>query len=167
MTKRYSICWSDDELTFQAPDDAPSLSVEKRGASGALGQLFSRRFVVLDQQGKELFQVVNGNSGTYPRASLVFDGKEELVLTAGGSNFRTMCNVAGGPCGFLGDPFSKSFEVTLGGARVCSVDVTKGEGKATYMLTVTDGDHLLQVLAAVATLAVFCGRIIPCVGPES
>lgn len=111
--------------------------------------------------------MVNGNSDTYPRASLVFDGKEELVLTAGGSNFRTMCNVAGGPCGFLGDPFSKSFEVTLGGTRVCSVDVTRGEGKATYTLTVTDGDHLLQVLAAVATLAVFCGRIIPCVGPES
>ena len=115
MTKRYSICWSDDELTFQAPDDAPSLSVEKRGASGALGQLFSRRFVVLDQQGKELFQVVNGNSGTYPRASLVFDGKEELVLTAGRSNFRTMCNVAGGPCGFLGDPFSNRSKLRWAG----------------------------------------------------
>ena len=167
MTTRYAICWSDDELTFQAPDDAPSLSVEKRGASGALGQLFSRRFVVFDQQGKELFQVVNGNSGTYPRASLVVDGKEELVLTAGGSNFRTMCNVAGGPCGFLGNPFSKSFEVTLGGTSVCSVDVTRGEGKATYTLAFVDDSPLLQALMAVATLAAFCGRIIPCVGEEN
>ena len=34
MTKRYSICWSDDELTFQAPDDAPSLSVRNEGHRG-------------------------------------------------------------------------------------------------------------------------------------
>lgn len=167
MTKRYSICWSDDELTFQAPDDAPSLSVEKRGASGALGQLFSRRFVVFDQQGKELFQVVNGNSGTYPRASLIVDGREEFVLTARGNNFNTTCNVTGGPCNFLGDPFSKSFEVTLDGASICSVDVTRGEGKATYTLAFVDDSLLLQALMAVATLAVFCGRIIPCVGEEN
>lgn len=167
MTKRYSICWSDDELTFQAPDDAPSLSVEKRGASGALGQLFSRRFVVLDQQGKELFQVVNGNSGTYPRASLIVNGREELVLTAGGSNFHTMCNVTGSPCSFLGDPFSKSFEVTLSGASICSVDVTRGGGKAMYTLAASDDAHLLPALSTVATLAVFCGRIIPCAGPEN
>ena len=166
MAEQYALCLSNDEMSITSLNGEPHFTVKKRGATGALGQLFSRRFVIFDEQGRELFQVINGNSGTYPRASLIVNGREELVLVSGGNCFRTVCNVRDSLYGFQGDPFSKSFEVTYNGEVICHVNVKRGGGKALYSADLTDDAHCIQALSALATLAVFCGRIIPCAEPE-
>lgn len=63
------------------------------------------------ESGERLFQVIDGNSGTLPRASLKFDRSEALVLTAGDGNFSVNCLIDEGHFTFGGDPFSTSFSV--------------------------------------------------------
>lgn len=95
MAGVYRVTHRWDDLEIVREPEGVEIPVRKRGASGMLGQLFSRRFVVVDEDGGELFQVVDGNPGTYPRASLVVDGREVLALAAGGRLFKTVGAVSG------------------------------------------------------------------------
>ncbi|MDO4436830.1 MAG: hypothetical protein Q4B77_02635 [Coriobacteriaceae bacterium] len=163
MSAQYCLTYSQDELSIQDENLGLALRVEKRGASKALGQLFTRRFVVFGVDGERLFQVIDGNSGTLPRASLKFDKCEVLVLTAGGGHFAVNCLVNDSDYTFSGDPFSAEFSVVIDGEALSDVSVKRGGGKAEYRFAVSDDTKAVQVLAVVSTLAVFRGRIIPCI----
>lgn len=166
MSVRYCLTYSQDDLSIQDESLDVALQVEKRGASEALGQLFTRRFVVFGADGERLFQVIDGNSGTLPRASMKFDRHEALVLTAGGGHFAMDCLVGGSEYTFSGDPFSTEFSVVIDGEPVADVSAKRGGGKTEYRFEVPDDGKAIQVLAIVSTLAVFRGRIIPCIEPD-
>lgn len=166
MSVRYCLTYSQDELSVLDESLGTSMRIEKRGASEALGQLFTRRFVVFGSDGEHLFQVIDGNSGTLPRASMKFDRHEALVLTAGGGHFAMDCLVNDGEYTFSGDPFSTEFSVVIDGEPVADVSAKRGGGKTEYRFEVLDDSKAIQALAIVSTLAVFRGRIIPCIEPD-
>lgn len=163
--KRYCLTYRPDDLKIVEETEGVSIPVRKRGAARALGQLFSRQFAVCAQGGDELFRVVDGNSGTLPRASLKMGGREVFVLTAGGGCFGVRCSVRGTDYSFAGDPFSDGFVIEASGRAVTEVSVVRGSGRQVYSFSLEDGEDGVTVLAIVATLAVFRGRTVPCVEP--
>lgn len=166
MSASFTLTYAPDALEIRDEVKGTDLRVEKRGASEALGQLFSRRFVVHGEDGERLFQVIDGNSGTLPRASLKFDRSEALVLTAGGGHFSVNCLIDEGRFTFGGDPFSTSFSVVIDSKTTAEVSARRGGGRTVYRFDVLDDSRVVQTLAIVTTLAVFRGRIIPSIEPD-
>lgn len=162
MAKVFQLTYRQDDLSILETSSNMSYPVKKKGAAGALGQLLSRRFVVFDQDGHQLFQVVDGNSGTYPRTSLIINDKELFVLTAGGKHFATQCLVHGQQVSISGDPFSASFSLVPEHGAPIEVSAEKGGGKTVYRCSIDDEPSTLAVLSLLCAIAVFRGRIIPC-----
>lgn len=162
---RYRVVYKQDDLTIFDDRTGMELPVWKRGASGMVGQLLSRRFVVGGQDRRALFEAVDGNSGTLPRASLRIDGKEVLALVAGGGCFKVACSLCGESLAFKGDPFSGAFSVAGNGKILAEVTARRGSGQTVYRFEMEDDADPVLVLATVSTLAVFRGRLIPCVEP--
>lgn len=165
MVKKFNLTFGPDSLSILEEVSNARYPVKKKGATGAPGQLFSRQFLVFDEGGNQLFRVVDGNSGTYPRASLVIDGKETFVLTAGGKCFRTECSVRGQQAKIVGDPFSSSFTLSIENGESVDVSAKRGGGETVYSCTVNEDASALTTLSILATIAVFRGRTIPCLEP--
>lgn len=163
MVATFEVTASEDYLAVRRIDTGIEYTVRKRGCTGPVGMLWSRRFEVLDEHGATLFQAVKGFTSSYPRASLNEGGKETFVVTYGSGTFSAAYHITSKVYDVAGSVLDDAFDVTIGGEVAGHVAAHRGGGKTVYTVSIVPGSE--RVLGPVCAIAVYRMRMKPCLEP--
>lgn len=163
MVAMFEVTAAEDSLAVRRIDTGAAYRVRKRGFTGPVGMLWSRRFEVIDEGGAPLFQAVKGFTASYPRASLVERHKETFVVTYGSGTFSGAYHITSETYGVAGSLLDDSFDVTINGEVAGHVAAHRGGGRTVYAVSVAEGAE--RVLGPVCAIAVYRMRTKPRLEP--